>query len=52
FVLEEKNSFTCEKCGDVLADETALHFHKTTGFCRPNKSVKELRTLRVARMVE
>ncbi len=52
FALEDKNEFVCDKCGDVLADATALHFHKATGFCRQNKSIAELRTLRVGRQVE
>ncbi|CAD7959644.1 unnamed protein product [Amoebophrya sp. A120] len=51
-VLEARNEFVCEKCGDILPDETALLFHQATGFCRPNKTVKELRTLRTCRLIE
>ncbi|CAD7970862.1 unnamed protein product [Amoebophrya sp. A120] len=51
-VIADKNAHECPKCGDILPDATALHFHTATGFCRPNKTMQELRTLRIGRQVE
>jgi len=52
YVLEEKNKHRCPRCGDVLADEKALRFHRASGFCREDKDERTLRTLRVARQNE
>eukprot|EP00392_Amoebophrya_sp_AT5.2_P019073 g19784.t1 len=52
YVVEGRNKFVCERCGDVLPDGKALKYHQATGFCRPVKTLEQQRQLRVGRYLE
>eukprot|EP00392_Amoebophrya_sp_AT5.2_P018385 g18914.t1 len=52
YVEASKNVHKCDRCGDILPDAKALRHHKASGFCRPVKTEKEQRQLRVGRYLE